>query len=410
MVQRAKNYWTLSCVAVAMVAAAGSAQAGGGYSTRADRADVPAMQIEGAALPPAGFLALCARSPQDCIEDVDRMPDLAALEAAANRNFWSDVFQPRSAPAALPRPDLFDWTTVFARSAVDRVAKTPAAKTLVSLADNPIATSDAGSVAAASATSQAAEPGQPALEASAAVEPSVVALGAVAAPDGLAVRDKADAFPFDVYAPLEAGAYGVAGKEAGAVSAADMGTPAVELAAQGASGLAASAADVPVQGDSHIRVGVDTIAGAPVLADRADHRTLQAAAVFTLDRAGWRLVNGVNRRLNREIRQVSDSRLYGIEDFWNRPEGNRPQGDCEDYVLAKRAALIAEGVPAAVLSIAIVETSWGESHAVLLLASDRGEFILDSLSPWVLRWDRVNYTWRERQMPGRPFDWVRVAV
>ena len=79
-------------------------------------------------------------------------------------------------------------------------------------------------------------------------------------------------------------------------------------------------------------------------------------------------------------------------------------------MLAKRAALIAEGVPAEALSIAIVETRWGESHAVLLLASDRGEFILDSLSPWVTRWDRVDYDWRERQLPGRPFDWVQVAV
>ncbi|MFN7389144.1 transglutaminase-like cysteine peptidase [Brevundimonas sp.] len=68
------------------------------------------------------------------------------------------------------------------------------------------------------------------------------------------------------------------------------------------------------------------------------------------------------------------------------------------------------GVPAEALSIAIVETRWGETHAVLLLASDRGEFVLDSLSPWVSRWDRVDYRWRERQARGGAFDWVNVAL
>jgi predicted transglutaminase-like cysteine proteinase len=67
-------------------------------------------------------------------------------------------------------------------------------------------------------------------------------------------------------------------------------------------------------------------------------------------------------------------------------------------------------VPAEALSIAIVETRWGETHAVLLLASDRGEFVLDSLSPWVSRWDRVDYRWRERQARGGAFDWVNVAL
>ena len=132
------------------------------------------------------------------------------------------------------------------------------------------------------------------------------------------------------------------------------------------------------------------------------------AVVFALDRAGWKLVNGVNRRVNRAIRQISDDRLYGVEDFWAVPTAGR--GDCEDFVLAKRQALIEAGVPAESLSIAIVETRWGESHAILLLASDRGEYVLDSLSPWVSRWDRVDYVWMQRQRPGRPFDWVTAAL
>ena len=131
---------------------------------------------------------------------------------------------------------------------------------------------------------------------------------------------------------------------------------------------------------------------------------------ISLDRAGWALVNGVNRDMNRRIRRSSDIRDFGVEDFWQVPGGSNPRGDCEDYVLAKRKALIAQGVPAAALSIAIVKTSWGESHAVLLLAADGDEFVLDNLTPWISRREQVNYDWQERQAPGKVFEWVRMAT
>lgn len=150
----------------------------------------------------------------------------------------------------------------------------------------------------------------------------------------------------------------------------------------------------------------EPVATASAIAVQGDVQV--TATTYTLDRQGWRTVNHINRRLNREIRHVDDLDLHGEQDRWTLPVGSR--GDCEDFVLAKRAALLDAGVPAEALSIAIVETRWGETHAVLLLASDRGEFVLDSLSPWVSRWDRVDYRWRERQAHGGAFDWVSVAL
>lgn len=188
---------------------------------------------------------------------------------------------------------------------------------------------------------------------------------------------------------------------------------------------AAGAGDAVAAGDAGV-TAVETDATAMIadvantpedrMAAEAEPSTLIEVAAMdvsppvaiVLDRAGWKLVNGVNRRINRSIRQTSDARLYGVEDFWDVPHAGR--GDCEDFVLAKREALIAAGVAAESLSIAIVETRWGESHAVLLLASDRGEYVLDSLTPWVLRWDRVDYAWKTRQRPGHPFDWVTAAI
>jgi len=392
-------YWGCSVLAVAFLAIAGAAQAEGGSGARYEAPNVPVMPIGGAALPPGGFLALCARSPLDCVENPASLPDLADLAAAANRRYWVDVFQPRSAPAALRRTDFFDWSPVFAEAAAERAErarKMLADGLLTKLADDLPAPSAAKTEVAAHA---------------AAVVDKDSAVGTPAASEvDHAAGDKAGVIGFPTTVSDEKAIVAAVDVGTEAASAADAAVPAVEVAAAILTDVAASATDMPLSVSVSVPAHAKTAAGDSVVADVAQPAEQEAVAIFNLDRAGWRMVSRVNRRLNREIRQVSDDRLYGVEDFWQRPEGSRARGDCEDYVLAKRAALIAEGVPADALSIAIVETRWGESHAVLLLASDRGEFILDSLSPWVTRWDRVDYAWRERQLPGRPFDWVQVAI
>lgn len=66
-------------------------------------------------------------------------------------------------------------------------------------------------------------------------------------------------------------------------------------------------------------------------------------------------------------------------------------------------------MPAADLSLAVVRTSWGEMHAVLLVSTNRGELVLDNLTSAVMSWRDVDYTWLERQKPGDPLSWVSVA-
>lgn len=120
-------------------------------------------------------------------------------------------------------------------------------------------------------------------------------------------------------------------------------------------------------------------------------------------------LQGVNSRINRAIRRSSDVETFGAPDVWNAPVGPRARGDCEDYVLAKRRALIEAGVDPDLMSIALVRTRRGEAHAVLLVRTDDGEQVLDNLSPWVIRWDQAPYEWLERQTPGDPLTWVRPA-
>lgn len=128
-----------------------------------------------------------------------------------------------------------------------------------------------------------------------------------------------------------------------------------------------------------------------------------------LTKTDWDRIDGVNRDINRHIRDASDLRQYGVSDYWTEPTGRAPRGDCEDYVIAKRRALIALGYPQSALSIALVVTPWGEDHAVLLMATTQGEVVLDNLAQRIVTWDRTDYTWAKRQEPGRSLAWRSIG-
>lgn len=118
----------------------------------------------------------------------------------------------------------------------------------------------------------------------------------------------------------------------------------------------------------------------------------------------------INTRINRSIRRASDAELYGRADYWAGAGDRVKQGDCEDYVMAKRHALIQAGAPDSALSIATVRTRYGELHAVLLVATAEGEVVLDNLSPWILPWNEAPYTWIDRQVGGSPTHWVHIGL
>jgi predicted transglutaminase-like cysteine proteinase len=85
------------------------------------------------------------------------------------------------------------------------------------------------------------------------------------------------------------------------------------------------------------------------------------------------MLQQVNSRVNASIRAVADR--PGV-DRWSL---NPSSGDCEDFALSKRAALIRAGVPAGVLRIAVTKTRRGEPHAVLVVKTSQGDYVLDNL-------------------------------
>jgi len=97
------------------------------------------------------------------------------------------------------------------------------------------------------------------------------------------------------------------------------------------------------------------------------------ASSVSAGRSTLKQLEAVNRAVNRAIRPKSDGRA----DVWTV---GAKSGDCEDYVLAKRQALIAKGFPPSALRVAYVKTAAGEGHALLVVRTDGGDYVLDNLT------------------------------
>ncbi len=150
-----------------------------------------------------------------------------------------------------------------------------------------------------------------------------------------------------------------------------------------------------------------------VVVERPLARGTASDAVIDLRGPLWRAVMSANAEVNAAIRAEDDQRAYRQADYWTIPHASgraRPVGDCEDFALAKRERLLALGVPAETLSIALATTRQGLEHAVLLVATNEGEYVLDNLTPWVVHWTEARLTWRERQAPGQMLQWVHLAA
>jgi predicted transglutaminase-like cysteine proteinase len=116
------------------------------------------------------------------------------------------------------------------------------------------------------------------------------------------------------------------------------------------------------------------------------------------------LLRSVNANVNRAIRPVAE-RGGRNADHWT--VGGRA-GDCEDFALAKRAKLIARGFPSSAALIATADTWQGAGHAVLVVRTDKGDFVLDSKTSGVVPFSNGLYRWRSIQSPDNPRVWQQL--
>ncbi|MFK5598703.1 transglutaminase-like cysteine peptidase [Methylobacterium sp. HMF5984] len=118
-------------------------------------------------------------------------------------------------------------------------------------------------------------------------------------------------------------------------------------------------------------------------------------ATIAMNTALWRTLASVNRRVNARIRPITDQAHWGVVDRWDFPDDGF--GDCEDYQLLKRRMLIERGLPRRALRMTVVIDDIGEGHAVLMVRTDRGDFILDNKTNTILSWRNTGYAYIKRE-------------
>jgi predicted transglutaminase-like cysteine proteinase len=122
--------------------------------------------------------------------------------------------------------------------------------------------------------------------------------------------------------------------------------------------------------------------------------------------AAWNQLFKINAAVNAEIAPMSDDELYGVPEFWTYPVN---AGDCEDYLLLKKRELEARGFDSGALLITVVLDEKNEGHAVLTVATDRGDYVLDNRRNDILLWKDTGYTFLKRQSQQDPRAWVALT-
>lgn len=135
--------------------------------------------------------------------------------------------------------------------------------------------------------------------------------------------------------------------------------------------------------------------------DCAPNRNVVEA--MPLDEKLWAQLVDVNNLVNAAVVPVTDADYYKVDEYWAYPDG---YGDCEDYALAKRKALIADGWNPSTLLMTVVREQNGAGHAVLMVRTDRGDLVLDNQDGRILLWNQTPYQFLKRQSQADASRWV----
>lgn len=109
----------------------------------------------------------------------------------------------------------------------------------------------------------------------------------------------------------------------------------------------------------------------------------------------------VHNRVNSEKQYREDWLQYGVPDFWT-PDGK--YGDCEDYALAKRNALLQAGWDKDKLGLCVCYVN-GEGHCCLWVETDKGSFILDNNYAFPMKPSDLPYKWESMLCDG---EWLQL--
>ena len=110
----------------------------------------------------------------------------------------------------------------------------------------------------------------------------------------------------------------------------------------------------------------------------------------------YSLAESINTKVNNDKAYLSDLLQYGVPDFW---EANGKYGDCEDYALAKRNALLQAGWDKDKLGLCVCQ-AFGSGHCCLWVDTDKGSFILDNNYDFPVKPSELPYKWESMLCDG----------
>lgn len=110
-------------------------------------------------------------------------------------------------------------------------------------------------------------------------------------------------------------------------------------------------------------------------------------------RDGRARVGEINRAVNLSVRPASDQKTYGM-DVWTSPLATLAsgQGDCEDYAIAKLAALWAAGIDESETRLVIVRDARAhEDHAIAMVRIEGRWLALDNRRFTLIEAEHLSY-------------------
>jgi predicted transglutaminase-like cysteine proteinase len=135
--------------------------------------------------------------------------------------------------------------------------------------------------------------------------------------------------------------------------------------------------------------------------------TTTAPRDLVLSRRAWIDLVRVNNWVNKTVKPLSDLEHWGVAERWSYPDDG--YGDCEDYVLLKRRMLIQAGWPREALLVTVVRDKNDDAHAVLMVSTDKGDYVLDNQNDDVLFWTETGYRFVKRQSQSNINVWVSLG-
>ncbi len=119
------------------------------------------------------------------------------------------------------------------------------------------------------------------------------------------------------------------------------------------------------------------------------------------------LLDRTNRSINAEIVPVSKDYRADVSNGWMIAPS---MGDCNDYAVTKRHELLQAGLPAKALRLSVVETVSGVGHLVLVVATTKGDMVLDNLTGVIRPWQSTGYRWLKIQSAADARFWNDVKA